>query len=76
MSRAEHEMPPDEVADALKYLYWACQRLLEIVDTRDASPMRIDTMSREQRLAASVEANLEEVEQGLLRSGVELYTET
>lgn len=66
------EMPADEIGDALKYLYWACRRLLEIVDTRPTTPMYIDAMSTEQRLAASVEANLEEVEQGLLRCGVSL----
>ncbi len=62
----------DEIADALKYLYWACRRLLEIADTRPDTPMYITNMSKEQRLAADVEANLQEVEQALRRHGVSL----
>ena len=62
----------DEIADALKYLYWACRRLLEIADTRPDTPMYIADMSTEQQLAAAVDANLEEVEQALRRCGVSL----
>lgn len=69
---AAKEMPADEIEDAFKYLYWACQRLLEIVDTRPDEPMYIDAMTTEQRLAADVETNLEQVEQVLLRCGVSL----
>lgn len=61
----------DEIADALKYLYWACQRLLEIVDARPDRHYIAD-MSTEQRLAAAAEKNLEEVEQALRRGGVSL----
>ena len=63
------KLESDEIAHALTHLYWASYKLLEIVDAEPA-PKYIADWSPEQRLAAGVRADLEEVEQALRRCGV------